>query len=209
MGNQNLKCGVVKLYEKPNGHGLKAMKPLTLIYWMRAILGVVIGGLCSLYVYSSVAEELASLYTLLTGVSFALLFYMVTYYVIKFVFLAKVEKQSKLMTQGIGIYFFAWVVSWTLIVTLLLPSVTVSIYSDDTGNLVVGEDFWVATWNSLGDVVQNVTVSSGSSRVALLSPGTYMFELGGDLSGYEVVNQNQTLMLGWLESPQLTFNLSG
>jgi hypothetical protein len=184
------------------------MKPLMVIYWLRAVLGVVIGGLCSLYVYSTVTE-LASFYTLLTGVSFALLFYMVTYYIVKFVFFAKVEKQSKLMTQGIGIYFFAWVVSWTLIVTLLLPSVTISIYNEETGELLVGRDFWVATRNSQGDVVRNVTVSSGSKRVALLSPGTYVFELAGDLTGNQGINQNQTLTLGWLESPQLGFNVSG
>ena len=161
-----------------------------------------------MYVYSTVAEELASFYTLLTGVSFALLFYMVTYYIIKFVFFAKVEKQSKLMTQGIGIYFFAWVVSWTLIVTLLLPSVSINIYNNETGNLLGGRELWVASRDSLGSVVQNVTVSSGSGRMALLSPGSYEFELGGDLGDYEVVNQNQTLTLGWLGSPQLAFNVS-
>jgi hypothetical protein len=193
---------------KADKHGLRTMKALTIIYWMRAALGVTIGGLCSLYVYSTVAEELASFYTLLTGVSFALLFYMVTYYIIKFVFFAKVEKQSKLMTQGIGIYFFAWVVSWTLIVTLLLPSVSINIYNNETGNLLGGRELWVASRDSLGSVVQNVTVSSGSGRMALLSPGSYEFELGGDLGDYEVVNQNQTLTLGWLGSPQLAFNVS-
>jgi hypothetical protein len=113
------------------------------------------------------------------------------------------------MTQGIGIYFFAWVVSWTLIVTLLLPSATISIYNEETGELFIGRDFWVATRNSQGDVVRNMTISSGSKRVALLSPGTYVFELGGDLTGNEGINQNRTLTLDWLESPQLRFNVSG
>ena len=175
------------------------------IYWTRACLGVVIGLLCAAYVYVSVSSDLASLFTLMTGLSFAMLFYIVTFYVIKLRFLGRVEKQSKLMTQGIGIYFFAWLVSWILVITLLLPSVSVGIYVD--GNLAEGQTFWVTARNAAGNVVQNVTTTSGSIRVALLSPGTYTFEIG-NVTGLDVTGQNQTLTLAWLQSHAITFSVN-
>lgn len=182
------------------------MKPLTVIYWSRAVLGVVIGVLCALYVYFSVTSELGSFSTLLTGLSFALLFYIVVYYVVKFKYFARVEKQSKLMTQGIGIYFFAWIVSWTLIVTLLMSSVSISVHVD--GGLTGEQNLWVAAWGNDGTVKRNVTITSGTARMALMQPGTYMFQLGGDLAGYKVVNQNRNLTLGWLEAASVSFNVS-
>lgn len=177
------------------------MKPLMLIYWVRAGLGFVIGVLCAIYVYFSVQSELGSYYTLLTGVSFAMLFYIATYYLIKLKFFAKVEKPRKLATQGIGVYFFAWIVMWTLLVTLLLPSVSVSIYIGNTGNLASGQQFWVVARNNANQIVQNVTTVSGTLRMALLTPGTYTFELGN-------TNQSQTVKLSWAESLTLSFNVS-
>jgi hypothetical protein len=150
----------------------------------------------------SVTRELASFFTLLTGLSFAMLFYIATFYVIKLRFLGKVEKQSKLMTQGIGVYFFAWLVSWILVVSLMLPSASVSIYLD--GEPAGGRTFWVAARNAAGDVVQNATTTSGSLQIALLSPGTYKFEVG-NVTGLHVVGQGQELTLGWLQSPVVVF----
>jgi len=184
------------------------MKPLTIIYWTRALLGIVIGVLCAVYVYFSISSELFSLYTLLTGISFAILFYIVTFYLIKFKFFARVEKPSKLVSQGIGIFFFAWVVSWTLVVTFFMPSVSVNIYVSDTGNLVEGPKLWVAARDSVGLVVQNVTTTVGGLKMVLLPPGTYTFQLGGNLTGYSVINQNQTLAVEWLQSLDINFNVT-
>ena len=183
------------------------MKPLDLIYWLRAVLGMVIGILCALYIYFSVTSELFSFYTLLTGISFALLFYIATYYVVKAKFYARVEKQSKLMSHGIGIYFFAWVISWTLIVSLLLPSALVSIYNNDVGGLVEERHLWVVA--RIGNqVFQNVSTLSGGLRLALLPPGAYTLQLGGELSGLNVVNQNQPLQIDWLQSVSVAFNVT-
>jgi len=182
------------------------MKPLTLIYWARATFGLVIGVSCGLYVYFGITTGLGDIYTLLTGLSFALLFYMATYYIVKFKFFARVEKASKLVTQGIGIYFFAWIVSWTLFVTLLMPSISVGIYYGTTSNLFEDEQFWVATLNSDGQIVQNVTTKSGSLKIALLSPGTYTLVLTGIPEGYTAANESLTL--SWLESPPLRFDVT-
>ena len=102
------------------------MKPLTLIYWSRALLGLVIGIICGVYIFISASTELASFYTLLTGLSFALLFYIATYYLLKLKYFARVDNPSKIVRQGIGIYFFAWLVSWTLIVTLITSSASIA-----------------------------------------------------------------------------------
>jgi len=182
------------------------MKPLTQIYWTRAGLGLLIGVLCGFYVFLSVTTELTSFYTLLTGTSFALLFYIITYYLIKIKFLAKVEKQSKLLTQGIGIYFFAWLVSWTLIITFLMSSVSVNVYNA-SGNLVAGQELWVVAWNSAGQPVRNITTASGSLHFGLMPPDTYTFQLG-NTTGYNVTNQNQTLPIDWLQSLNVDFNVT-
>jgi len=58
--------------------------------------------------------------TFLNGITIALVVYLITYYLFKAKFRTQVEKQSKLMTQGIGIYFFTWIVSWVLIYTFAL-----------------------------------------------------------------------------------------
>ena len=96
------------------------MRPLVLIYWLRIILGIAAGAISTvLTVY--MGER--GLNTFLNGITIALVIYLVTFYIIKAKFLKKVEKQSKLMSQGIGIYFFAWLVSWLLIYTLYMGPV--------------------------------------------------------------------------------------
>jgi hypothetical protein len=180
------------------------MKPLTIIYWIRAGLGLVIGILCALYVYSTVSTEVTSIYTLLTGISFALLFYIATYYLIKSRYFGRVEKQSKLITQGIGIYFFAWLVSWTLIISLFMPSITVNISNTHTGGLVEGLEYWVVAENSAGQVIRNVTTTTGTLRMTLLPPDTYTFKLGNSsgISPYQ-----EKLALDWLQSEDVTFSV--
>ena len=93
------------------------MRPLALIYWTRLVLAVV-GGAISTAVALALGER--GLSTFVNGLTIALLVYLVTFYIFKAQFKGKVEKQSKIMTQGIGVYFFAWLVSWVLIYTIVL-----------------------------------------------------------------------------------------
>jgi hypothetical protein len=89
------------------------MNTLTIIYWTRFLLGVVAAAL------SALLTTMASEFNLMNGISIALLVYIVTYYVYKARFLAKVEKPSKIFTTGVGAYFLTWLVMWTLFYTLL------------------------------------------------------------------------------------------
>ena len=93
------------------------MRPLPLIYWTRLVLAIVAAAI-STAVALALGER--GLNTFINGLTIALLVYLVTFYIFKAKFKGKVEKQSKIMTQGIGIYFFAWLVSWVLIYTIVL-----------------------------------------------------------------------------------------
>jgi len=90
---------------------------LVLIYWARLALALVAGAI-STAVALALGER--GLNTFVNGLTIALLVYLVTFYIFKSKFKGKIEKQSKIMTQGIGIYFFAWLVSWILIYTIIL-----------------------------------------------------------------------------------------
>jgi hypothetical protein len=87
------------------------MKPLTVVYWSRVGLGVIAALSCALL----------GLDSFLSGLSFGILFYILTYYILKWRFLTKVEKTAELFKMGIGAYFFSWIVAWVLFYTSLNP----------------------------------------------------------------------------------------
>lgn len=93
------------------------MKPLSIVYWSRVCFGIVAALICAVGSWAS-AELFNSF---LQGLSMAIIVYILTHYVLKWQFIAKVEKASKLFTTGIGAYFFTWVVTWILFFTLLNP----------------------------------------------------------------------------------------
>ena len=92
------------------------MKPLITIYWARLALGIVAAILSALL---AIIQGALSYTTFMNGLTIALLVYLISYYVFKAQFRAKVEKQSKIMTMGIGIYFFTWIVFMILFYSIL------------------------------------------------------------------------------------------
>ena len=94
------------------------METLSLIYWCRVGFGVIaallstVGWVLTDRLFASVIE----------GISLAIIFYIITYYILKMKFITKVEKTSKLLTTGIGAYFLTWIVSWILFYTLILKA---------------------------------------------------------------------------------------
>jgi hypothetical protein len=87
------------------------MRPLVLIYWTRLALGIVAAIISTLVALNLDALDFT---TFTTSLTIALMVYLVSYYPLKAKFYNKVEKQSKIMTMGIGIYFIAWAVFFIL-----------------------------------------------------------------------------------------------
>lgn len=96
------------------------MKPSESLYWIRAGLGAVVGGLTALYDYVvNIPQASTDLNDLFTGLAFAFIFFIITYYILKIRYLNKFEKRSKLITTGIGTYFLLWIVVWVLLHTII------------------------------------------------------------------------------------------
>lgn len=101
------------------------MKPIVKIYWIRLGLGITAAVLSTLYSVAAgvfanpLIDRPLDITVLLNSLSIALLVYLVSYYIIKAKFATRVDKQSKLLSTGIGVYFLAWIVSWTLLYTIL------------------------------------------------------------------------------------------
>ncbi len=95
---------------------------------MRVALGAIAGfvstGAVLAYQAAAPAESLVSLMssfnTLLNGITIALLVYLITYYILKAKYTSQVEKQSKIMSMGIFIYFFTWLIVWVLTLSILI-----------------------------------------------------------------------------------------
>lgn len=97
------------------------------IYWLRVALGA-IAGLVSAAVpvlIQSVSgvpltTQVTQTNTLLNGITMALFIYLISYYIMKAKWSSKVEKPTKIMTMGIFIYFFTWLVVWVLTISILI-----------------------------------------------------------------------------------------
>ena len=93
------------------------MKPLVLIYWTRVALSVVAAAISAII---ATMQNAADLYTFVNGVTIALLIYLLSYYALKAKFMNKVEKQTKIMTMGIFMYFIAWAAFFILFYSILV-----------------------------------------------------------------------------------------
>lgn len=92
------------------------MKTLAIIYWARLALGIA-AALISAFV--ATMQNATSLSAFMNGVTIALIIYLITYYAFKAKFYTKVERQTKIMTMGIGIYFISWLVFFILTYSII------------------------------------------------------------------------------------------
>jgi dipeptide/tripeptide permease len=92
------------------------MNPLVVIYWTRLALSIVAAAISAVV---ATLFDASSFNTFLNGVTIALAIYLVSYYLLKAKFMNKVEKQSKIMTMGIFIYFIAWAVFFILFYSII------------------------------------------------------------------------------------------
>ncbi len=92
------------------------MNSLVLIYWIRLALGIVAAAISAIVATFFDASDFN---TFLNGAIIALVIYLISYYVLKAKFYNKVEKQSKIMTQAIFMYFIAWAVFFILFYSII------------------------------------------------------------------------------------------
>jgi len=105
---------------------------ITKIYWLRVALGA-FAGLISASIPLigqavtgvSAADQMTELNSLLNGITVALLVYLISFYVLKSKYASKVEKPSKIMSMGIFIYFFTWLVVMVITLSVLIGPVQI------------------------------------------------------------------------------------
>jgi hypothetical protein len=141
------------------------MNALTIIYWTRVLLGIVAALLCTLF------NELVGGISILNGISIALLVYIITYYVYKARFLTKVEKRSKLLSTGVGAYFFTWIVVFALLFTLVSPTLTIT--SPARGATFTSGD----TIAIVAEIASPFGVSFTGANVTTTSPNSTLIQL--------------------------------
>jgi hypothetical protein len=93
------------------------VKPLVLIYWTRVALAIIAAAISTVITLTFGERGIS---TFLNGLTIALLVYLIAYYILKAKFSSQIEKQSKIMTMGIGIYFFTWILAWVLMYSIAL-----------------------------------------------------------------------------------------
>jgi len=91
------------------------MTPVVQLYWIRVVLGVVAAALSAeLALYMNLTQ----LSTLVDSFTIALLVYLISYYPLRAVFSKKIEKQSKILSTGIIMYFFSWLPFFIIFFTI-------------------------------------------------------------------------------------------
>jgi ABC-type uncharacterized transport system permease subunit len=92
------------------------MTPIVQLYWVRVALGIIAGAISAgLAAFLFPATDSSSL---INSITIALLIYFITYYILRATYKTKIEKQSKILSTGIGMYFFAWISFFVLFYTV-------------------------------------------------------------------------------------------
>jgi hypothetical protein len=93
------------------------MTPVVQLYLIRVVLGLVAALLSAVVAFF--LGNLTDISTLVNSISIALLIYLVSFYPLKAVYKNKIEKQSKILSTAIGMYFFTWLAFFILFFTVI------------------------------------------------------------------------------------------
>ena len=97
------------------------MTPVVKLYWIRVILGIVAGAItAALTTLTPFLGKISDVSTLVNSITIALLIYFVTYYLLRGYYKEKIEKQSKILSTAVGMYFFSWLSFFVLFYTVFL-----------------------------------------------------------------------------------------
>jgi len=121
----------VKSYGVHGNTGFK-LKTLNVIYCSRIGFGILAALVAALVVNLKVGNPL------INGITVGLAVYLITYYLLKWRFMSKVEKPTKILTMGIGAYFLTFIFCWVLFITPFLAPPTAT-FTMDPQNPVVDD----------------------------------------------------------------------
>jgi len=112
------------------------LKTLNVIYCIRIGFGILAALVAALVVNLKAGNPL------INGITVGLAVYLITYYLLKWRFMNKVEKPTKILTMGIGAYFLTFIFCWVLFITPFLapPTATFTVNPQTPEQpLIVGE----------------------------------------------------------------------
>ena len=99
------------------------MTPVVQLYWLRVVLGIVAGAITAfIAAFFGGKAGMLDITTLVNSITVALLIYFVSYYIIRGYYKTKIEKQSKILSTAIGMYFFAWLSFFVLFYTAFVAA---------------------------------------------------------------------------------------
>ena len=130
----------MKSYGVHENTGFK-LKTLNVIYCLRIGFGILAALVAALVVNLKVGNPL------INGITVALAVYLLTYYLLKFQFGNKVEKPTKILTMGYGIYALTFIFCWVLFITPFLAP-PIATFTMTPEQPVVGETI---TFTSIGE----------------------------------------------------------
>ena len=107
---------------KPDSSATKSLAPAAFdkLYWLRAGLGALGGVLAELLTTGTNAAGAVVSADWVTGVSIAMLVYLVSYYVTRFTWYKGLDRegQGKIYTTGLGSFVIIFLFTWMLLFTL-------------------------------------------------------------------------------------------
>jgi PKD repeat protein len=171
----------VRNYGVHENMGFK-MKTLNVIYLMRIGFGILAALVATLVVNLRVGAPL------INGITVGLGVYLFTFYLLKWLFMNKVEKPTKILTMGVGAYALSFVACWVLLITPFLAYPD-AVFTMTPGNsVIIGETVTFDATPSVdpdGDIVSYVWDFGDENTIREEEPiVTHSYTTAGD---YEVV----------------------
>ena len=93
------------------------MTPVKQLYIIRIVLGIIAAALSAVVAF--MLGNAAGISTFVNSLTVALVVYLLTYYILKAAYKNKIEKQSKILSTAVGMYFFTWITFFILFCTTI------------------------------------------------------------------------------------------
>jgi ABC-type uncharacterized transport system permease subunit len=93
------------------------MTPVKQLYIIRIVLGIIAAALSAIVAF--LLGNAAGISTFVNSLTVALVVYLLTYYILKAAYKNKIEKQSKILSTAVGMYFFTWITFFILFYTII------------------------------------------------------------------------------------------